>query len=382
MLDGDTVGFIPYPLATFSAVRTPPPPSLPDALQRNRELLHSFARHWTTANPQSADAFEALGLALEVRSELGGGSDGAEGAIRRARALAAAPLQQVRLGGAQVRVKLKRGEFESARVLADSVLAEWATRTPAPDVARELSGLAAFTGRVHLTSTLSNTSMAAVYGDAGIAPAVTAIAMRLFARASLGVCDDTLSMLRAEIDRVLDSYAQPNRRTQIRASAIGRAASLAYPCMGTAAVRDIPPTSPLDRAQRAHAQRDWNRARAVLDTLRTVIRTMDRPGDVSLDHTVQEAWLRAASGDTTAAIRQLDLVLEALPTISTYTVRDPALAGAVGRAMTLRAELAAARVDTPTAQRWAGHALALWASADGPMQPTLRRLRTLASANR
>jgi hypothetical protein len=219
-------------------------------------------------------------------------------------------------------------------------------------------------------------------GDNGVAPAVTAVSSQFLARAALGVCDDTLAMLRTGIDRVLESYSQPSRRAQIRTIAIGRATALAYPCLGSAALRDVAAVSPLDRAQRAHAAHDWGRARLVLDSLANVIRPVARPGDVSLEHTVQEAWLRAATGDTDKAIRQLDLVLDALPTLTTQAVRDQAASAAVGRAMTLRAELAAARRDTPTAQRWAGRALELWASADAPMQPTLRRLRTLASATR
>jgi hypothetical protein len=83
-------------------------------------------------------------------------------------------------------------------------------------------------------------------------------------------------------------------------------------------------------------------------------------------------------GDTAAAIRQLDLVLDALPTLGTLAIREEPQAAAVPRAMALRAELASARRDSATARRWAGSALALWANADAPLKPTVDRLRTFA----
>ena len=115
----------------------------------------------------------------------------------------------------------------------------------------------------------------------------------------------------------------------------------------------------------------------MLDSL-TELRRTYRPGDVSLDHTLNEAWLRAALGDTIAALRQLDRVLDALPTLGTFSVREPAQAAAIARTMAFRAELATAQRDSATARRWAGNALALWSNADPMLQPTIARLRQLA----
>jgi hypothetical protein len=46
--------------------------------------------------------------------------------------------------------------------------------------------------------------------------------------------------------------------------------------------------------------------------------------------------------------------------------------------MTLRADLAAAKNDLPTARRWARAVATLWAGADPPLQPVVLRMRRIA----
>jgi hypothetical protein len=118
--------------------------------------------------------------------------------------------------------------------------------------------------------------------------------------------------------------------------------------------------------------------RAILDSMGAV-RAGFRPGDIALDHTVQEAWLRAAIGDTAAAVRHLDLVLEALPTLSARTaIQEGAQAAAIGRAMVLRADLAVGLGDRDSAKRWAGSVVGLWAKADASLKPTLDRMKSIS----
>ena len=376
-LGADTIGFIPYPLAAFAAahVRTISP-TQPDALKRNRDVLFAFARQWTTAAPRSPDAWEALVLAREGRGELKDDDDGVGGAVRRARSLATAPLQRTRLAAAHVRMHVKRGEFALARALADSILAAQTT-APSAEVARFLSGLAALTGRLTRNAELMTVAQSARMATFGVQPALTESANRFFARAASGVCDDSVAVARTAFDRALDSYAAPNRRDQLRTIAIARAATLAFPCLRAMALTGLTAASPLDRAQRARVAHDNRRVRMILDSL-TSVRSVYRPGDIALDHTVQEAWLRATAGDTAGAERQLDLVLDALPTLSALAVREDAQSAALGRAMVLRADLASARRDSATARRWATAALDLWAGADASFKPTLDRMRTMA----
>jgi hypothetical protein len=117
---------------------------------------------------------------------------------------------------------------------------------------------------------------------------------------------------------------------------------------------------------------------AILDSA-AALRAGFRPGDLALDFTVQEAWLRAAAGDTATAVRQLDVVLDALPTLSSRNaVLEGAQSAAVGWAMLLRADLAAARGETETAKRWAARVVDLWASADGALKPAVGRMKAIA----
>jgi hypothetical protein len=377
-LAGDSVAFIPYPMAQFvSAAPRTLSPTQPDALRRNRDILLTFARQWSAASPRSADAWEGLALAREGRGEITDDENGAGGPIRRARSLATTPLQGVRLGAFSVRMHVKRGEFAQARALADSLVNAWTGRTPLPaDVATHLFGLAALTGRVGADASLKTTAWSERMANFGIQPALTLAANVYFARAASGVCDDSLRIARAAFERALTSYGAASRRPQLRQIAIGRAGALAYPCLRGASHAELPAVSQLDRAQRAFESRDRRGARMKLDSI-TAMRSMMRPGDVALDHTVQEAWLRAAAGDSAGAANHLDLVLEALPTLSAALLRDDAQAAAVSRAMVLRADLAGSR-DPATSRRWASAALDLLSGADASFGPTLARMRELA----
>jgi hypothetical protein len=108
------------------------------------------------------------------------------------------------------------------------------------------------------------------------------------------------------------------------------------------------------------------------------MRRASRPGDLSLDYTYQEAWLKTAMGDTVGAIQQLDLALGALPTLSGMALKEVGAAAAVGRAITLRADLANSQHDAPAATRWSAALVALWSGADAELQPTVSRMRELA----
>jgi hypothetical protein len=81
------------------------------------------------------------------------------------------------------------------------------------------------------------------------------------------------------------------------------------------------------------------------------------------------------------AITQLDRVLNALPSISRRSLREPGAAAAAGRAMGLRAELAAAQNDQANSRRWARSVLQLWGTADPVLSPFLNRMKVLAGGS-
>jgi tetratricopeptide (TPR) repeat protein len=377
-LDADTVTFVPWPIAEFGRLRaTTLSPTRHDALQRNRAVLLPFAQQWAAAAPLSADAHEALGLAREALGEIESGPDDAMAAVERARALARTPLQQTRLAAARVRLLVTRGDFAGARTVADSVIDAWqGGGRPDPDVAGYVSGLAALTGRFEPAARYMTLSQSPRNASAGITPALTAASSRYFMRAALGACGE-LDGERQAFERSLESQSSPAQRSAVRDLAIRRAATLAFTCGRRSALAGLRSVSALERAQQALAQGNRSRARIILDSLAEVRRTY-RPGDVALDHTLNEAWLRSVVGDAAGAARQLDRVLDALPTLSTFAVREEAQSAAVARTMFLRAELASAQGDSVTARRWAGNALALWANAEPLLQPAVARLRQLS----
>jgi hypothetical protein len=278
-------------------------------------------------------------------------------------------------------LRLKRGELESVRVLSDSLLSAWANTTPSPTDAARLSGIAALTGRLDRSGQLRAIATSEYNAGLGIAPPLTSASSRLFVRAAAGVCDDSLLALRQEIDRLLDSYSQPARRSEMRRDLLVRPMSFSFPCLGAPALEGLPAITPLDVAQHAAAAKDGRRVKAVLDSIDDVRRVV-LPGEISLDFTVQEVWLRASIGDTAMAVRQLDRVLNALPTLGQWSTREEAQAAAFGRALVLRAELAAGTGAVAERQRRAREALILWQHADPSFGPTLDRLRALAAPTR
>ena len=124
-------------------------------------------------------------------------------------------------------------------------------------------------------------------------------------------------------------------------------------------------------------------ARGDLPKLKKLLERVDKesesekPGDLSLDYTYQIAWIRAASGDTAAAMRQLDRVLNALPSISRLSLHEAASAAAVVRAMALRADLAESQKDYRTATRWARAVMDLWQNADSELSATTNEMKQI-----
>jgi hypothetical protein len=133
--------------------------------------------------------------------------------------------------------------------------------------------------------------------------------------------------------------------------------------------------------QEAYARGDRTKFHAISDTIALRVR-MRRPGDLSPDFTFQLAWLRAAFGDTTAAIAQLDRSLRALPGLSPSALQEAGSAAAIVRAMILRADLAAKTGDFETARKWASSVALLWSNADASLQPEVARMRLIAGSTR
>ena len=134
---------------------------------------------------------------------------------------------------------------------------------------------------------------------------------------------------------------------------------------------------PLYLTQQAFARGDTKRTRILLD-FAAAVASQARPGDKSLDYTFQEAWIRAAIGDTAIAIGLLDNVLGALPSFSADNLQEVGAAAASAQAMILRSRLAQARGDVKTARQWARAASLLWGTADASVRASAKDVWLLA----
>ena len=355
-------------------------PAYDRALQRNREALLGLLVTLTQRLPDNADAFESLARVLEMRDEITGTPNGgysALSAIDRAKVLSTDSVQRARLGATDVRLHLKLGDFARTASIADSILT--ASPTSNGERALYLAGIAALVGHEHAAIAFLRASGQTV-GLTGTptVPMLEDLSTALFVRAALGVCDDSLRALRNQVNPLMDSYVNLAQRDEARRGMMQRPTQFALGCFGANATLDLTgPLSPLLVAVQSLARGQADSSRAQLHATQSA-RTLIRPGEVSLDYTLAEAWLLATLGDNVGASRHLDLTLTALPTLTPYILFEPGMAASVGHAMVFRAELASRHGDGGTAALWASRVLTLWAHADPSLAPTIARMKAFA----
>ena len=378
----DTLGYTPYPLAdVLSGKLVTAPRSISDALQRNRDFLLKLVLRWTRQFPDSSAAFESLAILQESRGELGvdrAGVPSALSAIQIAERLSRDSARTGLLVVSEIRLRLKQYQFSRAAALSDSLLRNVGAL---PSVGSRLAGIAALTGRIGLAETLLD-PRAFMPGDQDPGQqlpnqALLAAATSLYVNAALGVCSDVLDKLDNQINQLAESYAPAGEQQKVKNDLTSRAWSLAFPCRPRYVLQISSPGDRLLRMQQSLARGDIPAVRAEFDST-AKLRASSRPGDVSADYLFQEASALVAIGDTAAAIKRLDLSLAALPTLGNGILEQVSQAAALVRAMILRADLAVAAHDSGTARRWANAAAILWAHADGPLQPSVQHLKSVA----
>jgi hypothetical protein len=351
--------------------------------------MREIATGWVRSFPNRADAHETLALVLETLGELTAGRSkdfSAVSEIRRARATATEPGQNLRLANMETRFLVKSEQMAAARALADSVLR--ANPNPTLDDARQLRGLAALTGHVHLAARLQRraapdfTFLTPAWEEVNVPLQLTDAALGLFAYSAFGTPTDSLVALEQRVERLIPSYVEPAKRESARQAMLDMPAVLAFPERGR---------RPMHRPKAGGNYRlemQWELARG--DTtgvrkhfkkIREVQRDI-RPGDVAFDGTYHTAWLLVAAGDTAEATHLLDLSMEALPTLGTDLIDQLPEVTTLVRGMALRAELADRARDSTTAKRWAKNVLLLWSGADGELQPTVKRMGEIVGGQR
>jgi tetratricopeptide (TPR) repeat protein len=387
-LIADTLAFVPYPAADVQAGgRRVSRITLSAALRHNVERLEIEFTEWVRRAPASADARASLARMQEAGGQpaaIEGGGLTALRTLSEARRLSVDAHQQIALAVSGVRLLIKDDRFTAARSLADSLLAA-VPQADASDAAA-LAGVAALVGNVKRATDLLRTQARAepedVFGGQSPPPGpVMDEAVSYLVDAAMGICGDSLAIHQPALERVLRQYVSEDARETVRRVVATRPHSLAVPCLGATVVKSVESIDPLVRMQQQLARHDFASLRAQFDSMRQ-LRLSDRPGDIALDHTYQEAWLLVAMGDSTGAERYLDAPLTALTTLSSHLLDDVPRAAALGRAMALRSELAAARGDRLTARRFADKVIALWSGASPSLQGIVSRMREISKTGR
>lgn len=375
-LDHDTLVFVPY--AASAAVVLDPPRSHAAAVARGRTMLRELVERWVTAFPYNTRAHAAWALALELQGLLreggAGGAGGRQSALREvheALRFEADSTMRLRLALAGVRLRLKLGDFGTARRLADSLLA--APAPSGPEAAGELACVAALTGRARLTAELlarsatdSTFRLPAGSPVDRLRPA-TAAALRLLGYASLGAPAESIVATEARLDTLVRRWVERRRQAGVLQALASYSAFLAFPVRGWSPLAGPSDGYFLTDAQWQLSRGDTSAARARLGPARR-LQAGWTSGDVLPALAYEEAFVMAAVRDTAAAEWLLDLSLENLEAAPTMLLGEPAQSAGLVRAMALRAELAARRGDPARARRWAAAVDTLWSGGD----PALR----------
>jgi hypothetical protein len=371
--EGDSLVFVPYSRdGNTGDLPGPSTPAAALALQKVRELFRDVATAWVSGYPNDPDALEALAVSLEML-----GDPTSIDTLRRAVGLARTADERVRLLGAEFwmhvkfAIPLDNARIRTAKQLADSLLALGAG---AASEARLLSSIAALTGRANLAAYYNTQASAEWRAPAPIAR--TAASLLVFA--ALGGPVDSLEALDARVSASIEHSIPSSEQRDARLEWLGRAATLAFPIHRTHAIQALAGTGdPLVDAQAALSRGDSARVRAYFAELRTRRRHYP-PQMLTLDGLYPEAALLATLGQYGDAVSWLDPTLNALASTAPLAFTDPARAGALVRAMALRAELAAQLDDRAAAARWARAVVLLLPDADSFLVPLVRRMEQLA----
>jgi hypothetical protein len=372
---------VPYRLATATNVQSATEHlAVVWAASKMRDLM----RDWVEALPSSADAQAAYSLAIETSSAIEGSTTDMPEALKLARRAAAntdsANLRLYR-EVAVVRLLIKADSLASARQLADSLLTS--SGAPTPYQAGYLANLAALTGRprqaarllrvaaadsVHIPFLGLDGKLLVLPGD--LMPSV--LALRAFA--SLDTPRDSIRAIYRRVTGMLSRSLLPTAVPPIRLKILSTPALLATEDLGLAELTKGRVVDPLLAMRAAVARRDTSAARAAGDRFASLAESL-APGTMGIDRRAAYATMLVSIGDRAEAMRQLDVAFEALPRVRSILLEVTPQAGAIGRALLLRAELAVAANDRATARRRFAQVNALWSGADPELRVELEAVR-------
>jgi serine/threonine-protein kinase len=381
MWQHDSLVFIPdvrSAMSGLAGVRVRPTrDQLDAALRHGRQLFHEIASAWLAAAPQNAGALEAMAVSLEML-----GDPSCLDTLRRARSVERNPNEQLRLAANEVWVRLKfsipndLAGVRAARAMADSILATHPSRSGGK--ARLLASLAVVTGRAGLAAQIAREG--AAEWDTPVQIARSAPALLVFG--ALGGPRDSLIALESQVATGIDNALPVSMQHQARMQWLARPAELAFPGIQLASISSLAGSGDyIVDAEAAYLRGDSSAVRRTFTDLRAIRRSMP-PASVMVDGLYPEAALLVSIGEEAEAIDWLDATLDVLAGTEPGVLADPPRAGALVRAMALRAELADRAGDRETASRWAQVVRVLWSDADAFLRPRVAEMASFDARSR
>ncbi|MBK5189744.1 MAG: hypothetical protein JJD97_15990, partial [Gemmatimonadaceae bacterium] len=248
-----------------------------------------------------------------------------------------------------------------------------------------LKALAALTGQLHRATDLLHAEapqMRYLSMNAHLMQPplpVSESAQTMLGYVSLGAPPDSIGAAKQRVEHALAGYVPESDRASVREAVLNMPLTLSYPLTPALSLQCLGGNGDyLLDIQRAAMRHDTASVHEHLQAIAR-LRSLGRPGELSIYLTYQEAWLLLEVGDTANATRQLDGSLTALPALGPYVLDYVQDAAFLVRAMMLRSDLAAKAGDHKTAQRWAAAVSELWTDADAPLQGEVARMRVRAA---
>jgi DNA-binding SARP family transcriptional activator len=373
-LHGDTLRFVPHPIDSFRT-RSFDVSAVTAGVHRQRQVFRAIASTWATAYPESAEAVEAVAVALELL-----GHQAALDTLVKARSLTKGEADRVRLAVSEVFLRLKyaaphdlRG-VRRARLLADSILQS--QRGNDPPHATLLAALAVLTGRSDAALHFARNS--AAVQQSRVPSVLAPAAMPLLVYTALGQPRDSIAVYEERLADLIDSALADEERERARLDWLLRPSYLAMPVYPFRHLGQIAADDPLWMTYHALANRDVAGALSRLEQQQRRRRGVPT-SQLTLDVIYPEAWLLYAAQQPQLAADRLDRTLANMHAWPPFERAGELVeVGAWVRAMALRAELAAKLGDRAGARTWARPVIELWRNADRPLRPAVRRLRAIS----
>ena len=212
--------------------------------------------------------------------------------------------------------------------------------------------------------------------------AISKDAIAIAEYAAFGGPRDSILAIHARMERNLEALIPPAQLSATRTALLTRPFSLALPILGPNALLELSGNTDLfTRAVASMAAGKNAKTRVLLDSLNSV-HAQRAPGEVTMDATLQKAFLFAELGDTAAAESLLDRALNGIPRATPTAFTSVILIASLVRAMLFRAELAAKSREGLAAKTWLSAADALWRHGDAENRAMIERVRSLVVPRR